>query len=91
MMYSKGDTLEFQGVVTVVLKDRLTGVEFYNEYLGQEILLIAPDLTCYPRKIYETDEYTLKTREWVWYYILIGDEKAWHGYPLEGPTPPDLR
>ena len=42
MLYSKGDTIEpFEGVTALVLKDGLTGIEFYIQYIGKEVLLIG--------------------------------------------------
>lgn len=81
-MYSKGDAIKFKGdVVGIVLKDGLTGIEFFQRYAHKEFLEIFYNLGSWTTT-YKTDKYL---RNYVWYYVLVGDRKGWFGHHISWP------
>ncbi len=71
--------MKIEGATAVVLKDGLSGMEFYYQHVGTEVVLFGHPPLCYPRKIYESDKSILEVGTWLWHYVLIGDVKGWHG------------
>lgn len=74
MMYSKGDTIKFQGGrLALVLDKGMDGEEFHKRHGRKDFCEIFWDgftlTTSYPTNVQLIDS--------VWYPILMGDVKGW--------------
>ena len=79
MQYSKGDTIELSNKtgdrVAIVLDEGLTGEEFVSKYNHKMVNEIFNDGDYHTRMITGDCSHL---HNYVWYYVLMGDVKAWY-------------
>ena len=84
MMYNKGDMIELNSEsIVIVLNDGIRGRDFVEQYGGRVILYFSPFINIVKRaksiKVGELWGHAPGdcTKEEIWYYILVGDQKGW--------------